>query len=337
MMISGCGVLQTTISSAMRDTSTYQPPMRVTSDVDDYFKLVTENSGKVVKDELGIYYHKVTNGVLQRTYFNSTEKGVLRELFSNKSGLLTPVYVYNKRSLKTPQLVVDWTATKRQYNLFTKTLKLKLLPFSETKSYQKMVENDAVDNFNIKGTFNAKTQSVIINKLKVKPDYIITHTGLELFYNRYLLHKRGFDLSKEEPKQQIKIFKEAHMKLLTSMTAINFASTKMLDESKSGFMYFASGCSNINIKKYTERFDAKVSSLYGENVLSIESGADTSSVKNIEKAHRKAELKELKKVMSKFQLSLISQSKKIKYSERACATGFKALKVSGAFKSKSLN
>jgi len=332
VFLSSCGTISATISSAMRDTSKYQPPFRIALELDNYFDLITLDSGKVVTDELGMYYHKVTGSNLQKTYINKIDDGVLRNMFSGTVGLLTPVYIY-KNTSSGARVSIDWNATKRQHLLFTKKLKLKLLPLSTTKKYQKVVEKEAIANYHPGGSFDATTQSALINKSGVKADYIIDHGHLEDFYQHYALYKRGYDSSSET-----EFYEYAADRIMTNSGVINFIPVSLLNESTSGNNYMRSGCMFIDMERYKKRFSEMMSNaFYGVKVTKLKASDDTSSPDKIREANRRAEKRAFKESYTNFSLATSMQSLNIKKAEKACVIGFNTMKISGSLKSKRLN
>lgn len=346
--LTGCASIVANIASSMKETSKYQPAMTSGEDVDEYISLIQLNNKEVVSDELGTYYHSMKLGVLKRVFFNSSDEGLLRNIFSSSVGMLAPVYKI-KDTLVGPIVFVDWKSTKQRHNVLKNKLNLNILPLSVTKKYQKLFEKNALKRTE---RYNIHTRPNFLKEIDISADYFVDNSLSEDYYNNYSAFKRRVELLKDKNsmmykgavivrkrdlKGSIRDYKYLSERMILLQNEIAFMPTEIIENSFSGRARRVSHCMSMDLGAFKAELVNNLSDgFYPFHVTKIDGNVDTTSSSELKRARDKSQEKELKKEHIKFTSLLNKQNISIAEANRACIVGFSALKITGSINSEKL-
>lgn len=218
-------------------TSKYQPATNDKSSYNKYLELISKVNGKAVSDKKGEYYHKIKNDYLYRVSLNKNDSLSLRENLKDGTGLLIPYFKYTSNK-NGPVIIVDWNKTNQLHSFFTKKMNLSLLSMSDTKKFYKTLKILS-DTYGYT-EYNIRSDKNILKKAKLNPNYLINNGGLESFYNNNRLFDRNFNAN--DKMSWYYMFKD----IITKPNNISFKPINLINNSKTGTVYFYSSCYSMN-------------------------------------------------------------------------------------------
>ena len=311
--LGGCASAGKLLTVGMVEKSTYFPGLMTSEgDIDDYVKVVKPVSGKVVTDELGIFYHSVVDNKIFSMLLRRDDEGALKNLFSNSQGLMEPEYSFNPNG----ELTLDWAVTTARHSFLVNEMKLKVLPLSDTRKYhellivfaaQRAASNKSAmsitsDAFKGRtGLYNDKYSMEVLDKVAGNYGYIITTSSALSYFGAQMSPNMQFSIS--SMRTFIKSIKGQSFKFIPR----NFYS----DVNKGGQLRFPSGCYLLDVTA------AKAEVNYGISQAMAASknpaGERTAFIRDVEES----------------KLSRVE-------SDRNCKTAFQAMQVGGAVQSERL-
>ena len=143
-LLGGCGDTATMIAAnppaAQLPRSKYQPLLVSEADIDAFLATAKAESGKVVRDDLGVYFHEVKATRINSVALQKEDEVALKGLLSSSIGLLEPVYSFEP----TGSIKLDWPETERRHAFLTKKVGLRLAPLPASRTYHERIEAAAV-------------------------------------------------------------------------------------------------------------------------------------------------------------------------------------------------
>ncbi len=265
--------------------SKYQPLLVSKNEFKQHKALLQSVDDKVVSDEKGSYYHKFLNNDSYRLKLNNQDQSILRKEFKKGKGLMTPFYRIAYQE-KTVYVVIDKERTAKYYKYFTKTMKLSLKPLTDTYKYAKVGSK-------LRGAYDVKTVTNIINKMGIKVDYIIINGGFaEDYFNNANVGYSDF-----------KSLRYSFKRLVASDT-VSFQSLKKKQAETGGWVYLTTGCQGANYELVEKATNIKITK---DNIDSLLNEALT-----INKRINANLLQQCNNGFKKFKISASVKSSKLK-------------------------
>jgi hypothetical protein len=177
-LLGGCGDTATMIAAnttaAQLPRSKYQPLLVSEADIDAFLATAKAESGKVVRDDLGVYFHEVKATRINSVALQKEDEVALKGLLSSSIGLLEPVYSFEP----TGSIKLDWPETERRHAFLTKKVGLRLAPLPASRTYHERIEAAAVDAAAKTKARNANIATVLAGGAELTKDAYAGNYGI---------------------------------------------------------------------------------------------------------------------------------------------------------------
>lgn len=328
-LMTGCYSVIEQVGTTSIPSSKYFPAFTSDRAIDDWLSSVTTDSGKVVRDELGTYFHSVNGTKVNVTYLNKDDEVAIRGLLSGDVGLMEPLYKYDVDGVITP----DWPETERRHRYLTSQARLRLLPLAETRNYHERIayfaqtESSTLNNpfattrdmlSGEAGLYNSKFEGQVLSKIRGDFNYLVVDASTAAYF---------FNARLRIPPYMMSISSlQTVQSTIEHYNSMDLVPRLVYSTSKKGGFRINSGCRVVDsqsAKRLRALAKAQIDVPYVSGISMV--------LKD-----RSATPAELAAEQGRFRNSQSELRQRRIDAEAACARGLSALQVSGAIRSQQL-